>query len=240
MLHPYECQSRGKRGASYCMKRWLIFLALLLVSACSAQPTPPPPSPSPNSITFATVVPIPTLLPTVTVVAPTLVASTATPEPTATRRTTTNSQPPSRLPAPEPLSPKPPTLFKDGNDITFTYAAVGKLEPNQCYLLHIELAVPNLEKGNRGDDFLDTANCGDQGPAGKALSFVLYRGKFTNSPNYGTILSQTLALAPEAKQLKMTWFVRVVQNNGRAADGVHFNTVPLSPNSPVIEFEFQP
>lgn len=222
------------------MKRWLIFLAMLSVTACASTPTPPPLPTSPPITLFATVVPIPTLLPTVTVPIPTQPPATATPEPTATRRTTTNVQPPTRLAAPVPLAPKPPTLFKDGNDIEFRYGAVGKLEPNQCYLLHIELAVPNLPKGNRGDDFLDTANCGDQGPTGKELSFVLYRGKFTNSPNYGTILAQTLALAPEARQLKMTWLVRVVQNNGRAADGVHYNTIALSPNSPVVEFEFQP
>lgn len=224
------------------MKRWLILLALLLATACSSQPTPPPPAPTlpPAATTFATVVPIPTLFPTVTVAVPTLLPATATPEPTATRRTTNTTQPTARFPAPAPLAPQPPTLFKDGNDIKFTFASVGKLGPGQCYLLHVELAVPNLEKGNRGDDFLDAANCGDPGPAGKELSFVLYRGKFTNSPNYGTILAQTLALSPEAKSLKLSWVVRVVQNNGRAADGVHFNTVPSSPNSPVIELEFQP
>ncbi|MBI4675855.1 MAG: hypothetical protein HY741_29800 [Chloroflexi bacterium] len=222
------------------MKCWLIFLALLSVTACSSPPTPTPTPTSPPATLIATVVPIPTLLPTVTIPAPTQPPASATPEPTATRRTTTNVQPPTRFNAPALLAPQPPTLFKDGNDIKFTYAAVGKLEPNQCYLLHVELAVPNLEKGNRGDDFLDTANCGDPGPTGKELSFVLYRGKFTNSPNYGTILAQTLALAPEARQLKLTWLVRVVQNNGRAADGVHYRTVPLSPNSPVIELEFQP
>jgi hypothetical protein len=138
------------------------------------------------------------------------------------------------------LEPQATALFKDGNDIQFRYASVGKLEPNQCYLVHVELAVPNLAKGNRGDDFLDTEHCGDPGPAGKELTFVLYRGKFTNSPNYGTILIQTHELAPEARLLKMTWKIRVVQNNGRAADGVHYNTVALSPDSPVVEFDFQP
>ena len=97
-----------------------------------------------------------------------------------------------------------------------------------------------MANGNRGDEFLDIANCGDPGPAGKELSFVLYRGKYTNSPNYGTMLAQTQALAPDLRKFNMTWSVRVVQQNGLAADGVHYNTVPLSPNSPVIEFEFLP
>jgi hypothetical protein len=220
------------------MKRWLILVALLFGTACSSTPTPPPVSTPPPATTFATVVPIPTLFPTVTVSAPTQLP-TETIQPTATRQTTTNPKV-SRLPAPVPIAPKPPTLFKDGNDIRFTYASVGKLESSQCYMLHVELAVPNLEQGNRGDEFLDTDNCGDQGPAGKELSFVLYRGKYTNSPNYGTILAQTHALSPDARTLNLSWNVRVVQNNGRSADGVHFNTVPLSPNSPVTEIEFQP
>jgi hypothetical protein len=224
------------------MNRWAILVTALVVSACSTQPippTPPVPPTTPEAVTLATIVPLPTLLPTIVVAAPTA-ALTATPEPTATPRVQSNAQPPTRMPAPVPLAPQAPTLFKDGNDIKFTYAAVGKLEPTECYLLHIEMAVPNLEKGNRGDDFLDIENCGDPGPAGKELSFILFRGKFTNSPNYGTMLAQTLALAPEAKQLDMTWQIRVVKNKGRATDGVHYNTEAISPNSPVLKFEFQP
>lgn len=220
------------------MKRWVILLALLAATACSNQPAPTVPPSTPATVRLTTIVPLPTLLPTIAVSVPTA-APTATPEPTAGRKTINNAQPPA-MPAPVPVGPKSPTLFKDGNDIKFTYASVGKLEPTECYLLHIEMAVPGLEKGNRGDDFVDVDHCGDPGPAGKELSFVLYRGKFTNSPNYGTMLSQTLAMAPEAKQLKLTWQVRVVKNQGRAADGVHYNTQALSPDSPVLELEFQP
>lgn len=117
---------------------------------------------------------------------------------------------------------------------------MGSLKPNQCYLFHIELVNPDVNPGNRGDDFLDTANCGDAGPIGKQLNFVLYRGKFTTSPNYGTILAEALALSPNVLAMKMTWVLRVVQNNGRAADGVHYNTVALSPNSPMVELDFEP
>lgn len=223
------------------MKRWLIPATLLFISACSSQPTPVPPTNTVPTSTIATVVPFPTLLPTIVVPAPTIVAETAAPTAAPTQAAAGPSRPPAtRLAAPVPIEPKAPTVFKDGNDIKFVYASVGRLEPDQCYLLHIEMAVPNLEKGNRGDEFLDRANCGDQGPAGKELTFVLYRGKFTNSPNYGTILAQMNDLAPEARLLKMTWTVRVVQNNGPANDGVHFNTVALSPNSPLVEFDFQP
>lgn len=221
------------------MRRWILFAALLVATACSNQPAPTVPPTTPESVTLATIVPLPTLLPTIEVALPTT-PPTPTIEPTATRRPAAKPQPTAQMAAPVPLAPKAPTLFKDGNDIKFTYAAVGKLEPNECYLLHIEMAVPNLEKGNRGDEFMDVEHCGDPGPAGKELSFVLYRGKFTNSPNYGTMLAQVIALEPEAKQLKMTWQVRVVKNLGRAADGVHYNTEALSPQSSILEFDFEP
>ncbi len=222
------------------MKRWLILLVLLLASACSLQPEVVAP-PTPNEPTnFVTIVPIPTLLPTATVAVPAVEPPTELPKPTNAPPTGQKSAPPAQLPAPVQVSPQPTASFHDGNDIRFTYQSVGKLEPNQCYLLHVEMAVPGMANGNRGDEFLDTANCGDPGPAGKELSFVLYRGKFTNSPNYGTMLSQVQALAPDTRKMNMTWVVRVVQNNGLGADGVHYNTVPLSPNSPVIEFEFLP
>ena len=225
------------------MRRWLILAAMILVAACSSQQTPTPVTTTEPTSPIATVVPFPTLLPTTTdapvPVVTVIPGATLTTQPTVTR-SAAHTQPAARFPAPILISPHANALFKDGNDIPFMFASVGKLEPNQCYLLHIELAVPNLPKGNRGDDFLDPAMCGDPGPAGKPLTFVLYRGKFVNSPNYGTILAQTHELAPEARLLKMTWRVRVVQNNGRAADGVHYNTAALSPDSPVIEFDFQP
>lgn len=223
------------------MKRWLMLAVVLLITACSTQPTPTPPNIVVPTNPIATLVPIPTLLPTVTVPPPTRSVETVTPSAVPTKAAANVTRAPAaRFAAPVPLEPKAPTLFKDGNDIKFKYGSAEKLEPNQCYLLHIEMAVPGLAKGNRGDDFLDAANCGNVGAAGAGLEFVLYRGKFTNSPNYGTMLAQILALSPEVKDVKMTWTVRVVQNNGRAADGVHYNTVALSPNSPVIEFGFQP
>lgn len=229
------------------MKRWLITATLvlaatfLLATACSTQPPPGPPTSVMPTGAIATIVPIPTLLPTVLAPEPTNLPAPVTSTVAPTRSAANQTRAPAaRFAAPVSVEPKAPALFKDGNDIKFVYTSVGRLEPDQCYLLHIELAVPQMEKGNRGDDFLDVANCGDQGPAGKELTFVLYRGKFTNSPNYGTILAQVNDLAPEARLLKMTWTARVVQNNGRADDGVHFKTVALSPNSPLVEFDFQP
>lgn len=223
------------------MCKWLLVAVCLIVTACNSQPTPTPINITETPSAIATLVPISTLLPTVNIAVPTLQIQTplatlpsATIQTTATRANTT------RFSAPTQIAPSEGALFKSGNDIQFKFASVGKLEPNQCYLLHIELAVPNLAKGNRGDDFLDVEHCGDQSAAGTELNFVLYRGKFTNSPNYGTMLAQTLALEPEAKLLKMAWTVRVVQNNGRADDGVHYKTIALSPNSPVREFDFEP
>lgn len=238
-----RCNSQFAIVRILCLNRWLILALLVGVTACSGEPTPRLPDFVPPTSIIATVVPIPTLLPTTTpgaeLGAPT-VQPTPTSSPTSSRAVRSTPNQATRYPAPGQIEPKAPALFKDGNDIKFKYAAVGKLEPNHCYLLHVELAVPNLPKGNRGDDFLDSQNCGDSGPAGKELSFVLYRGKFVTSPNYGTMLAQVSELMPEARLLKMTWTLRVVQNNGRAADGVHYNTIALSPNSPVSEFDFQP
>lgn len=226
------------------MKRWLLLLGILGLSACASPPTPLPlaaeRSPSPPTALVATLVPIPTLLPTVTVALPALTAVTATPLALSPTRGASTPQPAAKFAPPVPVGPKPPDRFNNGNDIKFVYQSVGRLEPNQCYLLHIELVNPDVNPGNRGDDFLDADSCGDPGPAGRLLNFVLYRGKFTNSPNYGTILQQALAPSPEVRLMKMTWTLRVVQNKGRAADGVHYNTIPLSPNSSPIEFEFIP
>lgn len=224
------------------MKRWLIVAVFFLVTACS---TPPPPTSIPNSVptnAIATVVPIPTLLPTVTTDQQVTTPS-ASPLPagaTVTLAATGIPKTAFKYPAPVQVAPQPPARFSDGNDIKFVYGAVGALKANECYLLHIELVNPAVNPGNRGDDFLDKPHCGDQGPAGKKLEYVLFRSKFTTSPNYGTILQQASALAPNVREMKMTWVLRVVQNNGPAADGVHFNTVALSPFSPRVEFDFQP
>lgn len=224
------------------MKRWLAVQVVLILASCSTTPTPTPtPNPPPSTVLLSTVVPIPTLLPTVTL-APTLPIDIPTATPVAPRTPPPASAIPSArtFSAPVPVEPNRPALFKDGNDIRFTYEAVGRLQAAQCYLLHVEMVNPGIRAGNRGDDFIDVDNCGDAGPGGKRLAFVLYRGRFRNSPNYGTILQQALGLSPEVKLLQMTWSVMVVQNNGRASDGVHYKTVPLSPASPTLEFDFQP
>lgn len=220
------------------MKRWLALLGVLIAASCA--PTPPPtPTPLPPTAILSTVVPIPTLLPTVTVVPTVLPTETATAT-VAPSRAASSNRTSTTFAAPAPIEPIRPALFKDGNDIQFIYEAVGKLAPTQCYLLHVELVNPRVNPGNRGDDFLDVDHCGDQGPAGKRLTFVLYRGRFRNSPNYGTILQEALAPAPDARQMQMNWTVQVVQNGGRAADGVHFKTTPLSPPSARLEFDFEP
>ena len=200
------------------MKRWRLLVTLLVMAtvltaaSCTSQTAPTPPSEIAPTSSIVTVVPISTLLPTITLevrLLPTAQPVTPTAAPTPTVRRASTTRPAANLfPAPAQLEPTAEALFKDGNDIQFVYGSAGRLAPNQCYLLHIDLAVPNLEKGNRGDDFLDTEHCGYPGPVGKELTFVLYRGKFTNSPNYGTILVQVGELAPEARQLKMTWTVR--------------------------------
>ncbi len=92
--------------------------------------------------------------------------------------------------------------------------------------------------GPFGDDFLDVAHCGDHSPLNTRLRFALLRPKF-GSPTYGTIEQFAQNAAP-TDLLKVQWYVRVVQNNGLSADGVHYNTTPLSPNSATLESDFLP
>jgi hypothetical protein len=236
------------------VKRWLILVSLTLTAVgCSANPTPTPlaatsaptapivvvtATEEPGATQLASEVPLPTLLPTVTETAGTPTSSTVTSRAAPTAKTTTY-----KYPAPVPLGPSRPTLYKNGNDITFTYASVGKLLTKECYLVHVDMINPNVAtQNNRGDDFLDQDSCGNQGVSGKPSSFVLYRGRFRTSPNYGTILAETLALAPlsPTQLLPVKWYVRVVQNNGLSSDGVHYRVASLSPASAVMDFDFEP
>jgi hypothetical protein len=250
------------------MIRWptLILLAMAVIGCSQTTPTPAPSS-TPNSpvlVRTATEEPSSTALPTeisgapsdtpeATITAPATItllptvttAAATTSVKAGTTRVATTALVQFKYPAPVPLGPARPTMFKNNNDITFTYGAVGKLQPSECYLVHAEMINPYVAtNNNRGDDYLDpsTSHCGDQSVSGKPLSFVLYRGRFRTSPNYGTILSEALALAtPGPKEyFKMTWYVQVVQNNGLSPDGVHYETIPLSPPSAVLDFDFEP
>jgi hypothetical protein len=172
-------------------------------------------------------------------VAPTAVPPTPVPQPTLNAL---------KYPAVQLLGPSRAAnnQFKDGDDIKFTFQAVGPLAANECYLLHAEMVNPALNaQNNFGDEFLDpnpgqfSAHCGDPSNAGATLAIVLYRGKFKNLPNYGTIEARAVNAAP-TDILKMTWFVQVVQNNGLSDDGVHYNIVRLSPQSSELDFDFKP
>ncbi len=251
------------------MIRWLILglltLALIGCSQPTATPTPfaVPTSPivvvtatgEPNATSLPTEVnqsPTEALEPTITPLATITLLPTVTPavNPSATSRGTggAGTTPVAvryKYPAPVLLGPSRPTMYKNNNDITFTYGSVGKILPSECYLLHVELINPNVATANnRGDDYLDphTSHCGDQSVSGKPLSFVLYRGRFRNLPNYGTILAETLALAPlgPTQVLKLTWYVQVVQNNGLMADGVHYQTKPSRPPIALLDLDFDP
>lgn len=222
---------------------WFVLLGAALFG-CSTTPTPTPiPTPPGNIIVVTatpivvqTLVPVPTLLPTVIVATGTVVVPTASSGSKAGATTVAH-----KYSAPIAVGPNRPTVFNEGNDITFTYASVGPLLANECYLLHVELVNPDVPtKNNRGDDFLDKDSCGDQSKADKHLNFILFRGKFINSPNYGTIESQALALAPDVVTMKMTWNVKVVQNNGLSPDGVHYNVIAVSPSSATMDFDFKP
>jgi hypothetical protein len=140
--------------------------------------------------------------------------------------------------APAALSPTEGDSFRDGSDIQFYFAAVGPLGANECYLLHVDMINPNATSGGvAGDEFLDSAHCGDQSPSGTRLKYVVFRSKYTNAPNYGTIESQSARAAP-TDLLKVRWYVRVVQNSG--SEGVHHNVSFLSPASAILECDFFP
>jgi hypothetical protein len=228
------------------MRLELMLIALTVAAAGCASPTPTPtlaPTTAPTSFLSPTLEPSATLLPPTTTGTPEA-SATETPQPTAgvTRVAPTSVTVQYKYRAPVVVGPTRPTVYKNGNDITFTYEAVGHLAANYCYLLHVDMINPNVNPGNRGDDFLDKDHCADQKVSGTRLSFILYRGKFGNLPNYGTIMSEAMELAPltSTQLLRVTWFVRVVQNNGLSADKVHYRVVPLSPPSAVLDFDFEP
>ncbi len=228
------------------MRRWMMLIALAFATAGCTSPMPPP---TVAATSAPTSLPLPTQEATATLLPPTATgtpeaSATDTPTPTAsaTRAAPTTAKVQYRYQAPVPLGPSRPTMYKNGNDITFTYAAVGRLASNHCYLLHVDMINPNVNPGNRGDDFLDKSHCGNQSVSGNRLSFILYRGKFGNLPNYGTIMSEAMGLAPltSTELLRVTWYVRVVQNNGLSTDKVHYRVVPLSPPSAALDFDFEP
>ncbi len=160
----------------------------------------------------------------------------ATTAPPAARPTAIASQ--NKFPAPTAISPTEGDSFRDGSDIQFYFGAVGPLGPNECYLFYVEMMNPNATSGGiAGDEFLDNAHCGDQSVPGARLKYVLFRSKYTNAPNYGTIEAQAVAAA-QTDLLKVRWFVRVVQNSG--SDGVHHNVTFLSPPSATLECDFYP
>ncbi len=171
---------------------------------------------------------------------PTQGATKATPAPSPSPVPTTVPQPTQAAlayPAPEMIGPSGAS-FREGNDVQVYYRSVGTLASNQCYWVRLELDNP-LSKQPSADNFLDTSHCGDASAAGSQLTFTVYRSKFTTNPNYGDVLRR--ALEPgRPDSLVMYLSVVVVQNNGKSADGVHYNVTPLSPASAPLQNIFYP
>jgi hypothetical protein len=254
---------------AFCLFLVGLFFGLLIVG-CQSRPTPTPePTPTENVVVVVvTSTTQPTLAPTETLEATITPLATFTPiglnSPTPTRRATTTpvpirtavatntpkapasatQVPPTATPAPDkyaaPIAISPATGDSNNEraEIQFKYLAVGPLRGNECYLLHVQMASASGNVPPAGDDFMDTSNCADQGPIGARLTFVLNRPKF-RSPTFGGIEQQAQNLGATVP-FKLQWYVRVVQNNGFGADGVHYNTIPLSPNSATLESEFWP
>ncbi len=174
--------------------------------------------------------------------------STPRPQPTAAPTGETVAQVPSptaiaaqnKYPAPVAIKPTAGDSYRDNSDIQMFFRSVGPLGTNECYALYLEMTNPVAVSGGvSGDWFFDGDHCGDQSPVGAQLVFTVYRGKFTNKPNYGTILAGSEQAAP-TDLLKARWRVWVVQDQGLGDDGVHHKTVRLSPDSATLEFDFLP
>jgi hypothetical protein len=238
-------------------------------SGCQAQPKPTPaPTPTENVVVVVvtstaqpTLAPTETLEPTITPLATftpiglnsptptqratrtpapvkTTAPNTPTPASSVTPVPATATETPDKYPAPIAISPTTGDANSDRADIQFKYLAVGPLGGSDCYLLHVQMMSASGNAPPAGDDFLDASSCGNQNPPGARLTFVLKRPRL-GSPTFGGIeqLAQNLgAVAP----YRLQWYVRVVQNNGLSADGVHYNTAPLSPNSSTLESKFNP
>ncbi len=164
------------------------------------------------------------------------VANTTTPNPRATRLNAL------KYPAPVLLRPNRQNndVRRNGEDIEFTFEAVGPLGGDECYLLHVEFINPKVNPAQGvSDEFLDRARCGDRSTPGKVLKFTVFRPPRGAGVNYGGILSAALAPAL-TESLRVSWFVQVVQDRGVAADGVHHNVARLSPQAAVFDFDFVP
>ncbi len=164
--------------------------------------------------------------------------ATATPAATASPTPVTPTQVPIKYAAPQPIKPGPGDQQSDGSDIQFYFNSVGVLNPDECYLVHYQMININApSKGPFADEFVDQSRCGDATPAGRPVYVTLYRPKFRDKPNYGTIESITERAAP-TDLIRFQWYVAVVLNYGLSADGVHYDTARESSPSAVLEFDF--
>lgn len=239
-----SCQSQPKPTPSPSPTEDVV----IVVVTSTSQPTLAPTETMEATITpLATFTPIGLETPTPTRRATTTPAAVKTAPPSKTKPASTptaepptSTPPPDKYPAPIAISPKAGDSNSDRGDIQFYYGAVGPLGANECYLLYIQMVNPNATAGGvAGDTFMDTNQCGDPSPPGKPLKYVLFRPTFHNVRTFGTIERNAQNAAP-TDLLKLQWFVRVVLNNGPSPDGVHYNTVPLSPESATLESDFRP
>jgi hypothetical protein len=128
-------------------------------------------------------------------------------------------------------------IYHDGNGISFHIASVGPLGSNECYRLDAQLLDQN---GNvAGSDYwLLTGTCGNASGLNTRIPFGLPAHAPTGN-NYAALARSAEAAAP-GQQFTFRWWVTVVQNNGLGPDGVHYNTVALSPPSAPLDDVFVP
>ncbi len=244
------CQSQGKTPAPTPTDE-----VIVVVVTATTQPTLEATQVSEPTITpLATFTPIST--PLVTTTASATATSTrkaatpapGTPKPARTNAPAASGATPTSAPPPAPSTNKysAPTALQpgtggsvtDGSAMQLVFSSVGPLGTNECYLIHIWMTNPNAASGSWSEYFLDTSHCGDQSSVNARLKFVVNPPKF-HWPDYGAMERAAQQAAP-TDLLQVHWNVLVVQNNGAQSDGMHYNTTPLSPTSPTLEFDFKP
>jgi hypothetical protein len=138
---------------------------------------------------------------------------------------------PSSFAAPTAIGPIG-LAIQPGQSIEFRFASVGPLAGTQCYRIDMTLTHPS-GPGGVGDYW--TALCGDQSAAGTPLTFLV--GRFTDAPNYITVLANAESIIEPSPNYTMRWSVEVV-NILDAADPIHPQTEAISPASSTLENTF--
>lgn len=208
------------------------------IAVPTAAPTAPPPTAAPTNTALP---PTPTAAPTNTPPLPTNTPIPSSPTATATNTfvpvtreptvTPTETAVPLKFAAPVLVAPGTGDSITAGrDDIIFSWAPVGALVGNECYLL--TLRITNTVTGEYGEQsFVAEPTCNDSGTT-DPLTFVVARR--APAPDYAGLI----AIAGDGASYRATWTVTAIQNNGadpNKPDPAQY--IPISPTSAPFEFE---